>query len=122
MEYRCKKMDELPVTTEWQNAIYCPNCAHYSLGKCCNPTRTSEESKCPFDGKELPLKLVGEDFKYEVGTNVVVETQPGMACNAKIIDRKVSDFGNLYQVDWSEHFKEAKNSPWILEQFVLAKM
>jgi hypothetical protein len=57
-------LDELPVTTEWQNAIYCPNCAHYSLGTCSNPTRTSQDGPCPFDGKELPLKLVEiDDFK-----------------------------------------------------------
>lgn len=109
--YRCKKLDELPVVVEWQN---------YSLGECCNPSRTSQDSKCPFDGKKLPVKLVdGTDFKYEVGQSVIVEFEPNMyVCNAKIIDRKISDFGNLYQVDWSEYFKEAKNHPWILEQYL----
>lgn len=52
--HRCKKMDELPVVVEWQSAIYCPNCAHYSSGECRNPLRTGPDSKCPFDGNSRP--------------------------------------------------------------------
>lgn len=53
-----------------------------------------------------------------VGQQVIVEFGEGHCCNAKVVDRKQNDFGNVYQVDWSEFFKEAKNYPWMMEQFL----
>ena len=120
--HKCKKLDDLPVVSEWQNAVYCPNCAHYSKGQCSNPARISAESACPFDNKELPVKLIGsEDFKFNIGQTVLAEFQPKMFCNAKIIDRKTSDFGNLYQLDWSQYLKEAHATPWMMERFLCAQ-
>jgi hypothetical protein len=56
---RCKKLDETPsVVTDWEQQIWCPDCEHYSLGACLSPSRTSNSSPCPFDGKALPLRVL----------------------------------------------------------------
>jgi hypothetical protein len=54
---RCKKLLLIPaVATEWQQAIFCPDCDHYDDGVCSNPTLTNEGWPCPFDNKALPLR------------------------------------------------------------------
>jgi hypothetical protein len=57
-KFPCKKLEELPVVSEWQNPVLCPACGHYCKGKCANPNRTSAADPCPFDGKQLPVQEV----------------------------------------------------------------
>jgi hypothetical protein len=53
----CKKLLELPnVTSEWQQALWCPDCDYYGTGSCSNPVRHDGNASCPFDGKPLPLR------------------------------------------------------------------
>jgi len=53
----CKKLHELPsVATEWQQTTWRPDCEYYDGGTCSNPTRTGDNTLCPFDGKALPLR------------------------------------------------------------------
>lgn len=49
---RCPRMDELPVVTEWQNRILCPDCKFYHKGTCQNPIREKETDRCPFENME----------------------------------------------------------------------
>ena len=109
---RCKKMDELPVVTEWQNEIYCPNCKHYTTGECKNPARVDENSKCPFDGKELLVKLV-EESELKIGQNVVAELDCSNRLIGTIIEKTESKFGNMYRLKLEHGY-----SPWILEKII----
>jgi hypothetical protein len=53
----CKKLHELPsVLAEWQQTVWCPDCAYYDRGRCRNPTRAAGNAACPFDGNALPLR------------------------------------------------------------------
>ena len=53
----CKKLHELPsVATDWQQTTWCPDCEHYDRGTCCNPSRSEDNTQCPFDGKTVPLR------------------------------------------------------------------
>ena len=55
----CNKLRELPpVLTEWQGAVWCPDCEHYEEGAGDNPTRPERDAPCPLDGQPLPLRLV----------------------------------------------------------------
>jgi hypothetical protein len=47
---RCKQTDRMPVTTEWQDEVLCPQCKHYWQGQCGNPARCQVDDPCPFDG------------------------------------------------------------------------
>jgi hypothetical protein len=60
----CKKLHELPcVSTEWQQATWCPDCDYYDLGACGNPIRGDSSVACPFDGKALPLREISAEPK-----------------------------------------------------------
>lgn len=57
---RCKKLDELAVVGEWQDTVVEPDCKHYDCGRCRNPGRLLPECRCPFDGREMPVREVKE--------------------------------------------------------------
>jgi hypothetical protein len=58
----CKKLYELPsVATDWQQTTWCPECKFYDRGTCSDPTRTGDNTLCPFDGKALPLRELTVD-------------------------------------------------------------
>jgi hypothetical protein len=66
----CKKLPELPpVLTEWQGAVWRPECEHYDDGACDNPARAERDAPCPLDGQPLPLRQVvvapGKDMPQE---------------------------------------------------------
>jgi hypothetical protein len=46
---RCKQTERLPVTTEWQGQVLCPQCKHYWQGQCGNAARCNGDDPCPFD-------------------------------------------------------------------------
>ena len=53
----CKKLHELPsVATDWQQTTWCPDCEYFDRGTCCNPSRSEDNTQCPFDGKTVPLR------------------------------------------------------------------
>ena len=53
----CKKLHELPsVATDWQQTTWCPDCEYFDHGTCCNPSRSEDNTQCPFDGKTVPLR------------------------------------------------------------------
>jgi hypothetical protein len=58
----CNKLSALPaVTTDWQQALWCPDCQYYDRGVCNYPARADGNALCPWDGKELPLREVSVD-------------------------------------------------------------
>jgi hypothetical protein len=58
----CKKLYELPsVATDWQQTTWCPDCKYYDCGTCNDPTRTGDNTVCPFDGKAMPLRELTVD-------------------------------------------------------------
>ena len=50
---RCKQTNRIPVVTEWQDEVPCPQCQHYRQGSCVNPCRDHALAPCPFDGVPL---------------------------------------------------------------------
>jgi hypothetical protein len=72
----CNKLLELPpVLTEWQQAVWCPDCPHYDAGACANMTRTHGDAPCPLDGQPLPLRDVdGDPGKSGPGRDPVEQT------------------------------------------------
>jgi len=52
----CKQSKNLPPLVMDSQMVVCPDCKHYWRGQCSNPTRTSAEGPCPFDGKPLPIR------------------------------------------------------------------
>lgn len=50
---RCKQLDRMPVVSEWQQEVLCPQCGHHRDGSCGNASRSHLESPCPFDGVPL---------------------------------------------------------------------
>lgn len=102
----CPRMDELPVITEWQIKIYCPNCKHYSSGECCNPDRKNNTDPCPIVNVE-PLEIASE-FKFKIYQKVLVKTIDAVICG-EIVNRQVSTIGILYEI------KAENNRFWITE-------
>jgi hypothetical protein len=59
---RCKKLLELlPVSTDWQQTTWCPDCEYYDCGACGNPERSGNHSSCPYDGAPVPLREVSDE-------------------------------------------------------------
>lgn len=68
------------------------------------------------------------EFKYAFGEEVLVTFNATNIQQAKIVDRKINESGNVYQVDWFckvvkngvpflvEFFKDVRNHPWVMEQ------
>ena len=102
---RCQKMEELPVVTEWQTKIYCPNCKYYYSGQCCNPERKNN-TPCQLANVE-PLELKNK-FKFKVYQQVIVKTHDAIIYG-KIADRQLSTIGPLYEIAAGE------NRFWITE-------
>ncbi len=47
---RCKQTDRVPVITEWQAEVLCPDCEHYREGLCAPSSgRRRPDEPCPFD-------------------------------------------------------------------------
>ena len=101
---RCPKTDELPVVTEWQTKIYCPNCKHYSTGQCSNPDRKNDIDPCPLANVE-PIELKNE-FNYKVHQKVYIKPQN---VYGEIVNRQLSTIGVLYEI------KTDDNRFWITE-------
>nr|NIQ13248.1 hypothetical protein [Candidatus Dadabacteria bacterium] len=96
--------DELPVVSEWQMKIYCPNCKHYSIGQCVNPARKSDNDACPLTNVE-PVELK-PNYKFEIHQKVRVNPHN---VYGKIINRKASTIGILYEITTDD------NRFWITE-------
>lgn len=101
---RCPKMEELPVITEWQTKIYCPNCKYYFSGECSNPTRKNNTDPCPLLNVE-PVEIKDE-FKFEVKQNVFVKPQN---LRGEITNRILSRIGRIYEITTED------NRFWITE-------
>jgi hypothetical protein len=101
---RCPKMDELPVFTEWQTKIYCPNCKHYSTGQCSNPARKDDTTPCPLINVE-PIEIKNE-FNFKIHQKVYIKPQN---VNGEIVNRQLSTIGVLYEI------KTDDNRFWITE-------
>ena len=91
---RCPRMDAMPVVTEWQTKIYCPNCKHYSTGQCNNPARKNNDDPCPMKNVE-PIEYA-DVFNRVIGQKVVVKPQN---VEGKIINRQLSNIGVLYEIE-----------------------
>jgi len=87
-------MDELPVVTEWQTKIYCPNCKFYSTGQCLNPSRKNDTDACPLSNVE-PIELQTE-FKFKVNSTVLLKQHN---ITGKITNRKITSIGPLYEIE-----------------------
>jgi hypothetical protein len=76
----CKKLHELPsVATDWQQTTWFPDCEHYDRGTCCKPSRSDDNTLCPFDGKTVPLReeTVGLDNgQPQEPLDAAVRTEP----------------------------------------------
>lgn len=92
----CPRMEELPVVTEWQTKIYCPNCKYYSSGECCNPDRKNNTDPCPIANVE-PLEIATE-FKFKIYQKILVKTAHTII-HGKIINRQASTIGTLYEIE-----------------------
>lgn len=103
---RCPKMDELPVYTEWQSKIYCPNCKHYSTGECNNPQRKTETDPCPMKNIE-PVEL--QNYKF---TNSRIVTIKHLDKKGLILNRKATKLGNLYEIQINDE------NCWLLEDLL----
>jgi len=101
---RCPKMDELPIISDWQIKIYCPNCKHYSCGQCSNPARKNDTDPCPMANVE-PVEYKG-DFTFKVCQKVLVKPQN---VEGEIVNRQLSSIGVLYEI------RTTDNRFWITE-------
>src|SRR5262249_39654546 len=83
---RCKKLHELPtVVTEWQHTAWYPDCEHYYLGGCDDPSRMTSGASCAFDGAELPHREMGIDLKggmYKYCPQAALS--PDVNCNTRL--------------------------------------
>ena len=57
---KCPKLEETPVTTEWQIHILCPNCKYYFKGQCSNSNRKNDEP-CPLENVKMRTQDVREN-------------------------------------------------------------
>ena len=103
-------MEELPVVTEWQTKIYCPNCKHYSSGQCCNPERKNNTDPCPLTNVE-PIELKS-NFKFKTHQKVIVKTHDAIIYG-EIVNRQLSTIGILYEIN-----AEGNNRFWITEDYL----